>query len=137
MDNITPKQAETIEGLENYFGLKFEGQTKHDAQKWIGTYLPRYTKSYAQFVAYYLFTNGFEVSDITYDKDGRLILPTKATASQGMQVNLKNMVEYTRGMESSAVRVIDKIDSFNNSCPTIQDIDNHIDYLINTFKLTM
>lgn len=137
MTNITPKQSETIQGLEDYFDIQFEGQTKLDAQKWIGVYLPRYRKSYGEFVAFYLFKNNFEVSDIRYDAEGRIILPTRDTPSQGLRVNLKNMVEYTRGTESTANRIMDRIDNFNNSVPSVQDIDNHIDYLTNVFKLTM
>lgn len=45
MDRITPKQAETIKGLEEYFGIKFTGVSKWDAQKGVGVYLPRYTQS--------------------------------------------------------------------------------------------
>lgn len=135
MDKITPKQAETIKGLEEYFGIRFTGVSKWDAQKWISIYLPRYTQSYAQFVAFYLFKNNLDASSIRYDKDGRLILPPVTNHSRGMSINLKNMVEYCEGLESEGSRVMNRIERFNNSMPTLHDIDNHLGYLTNVFRL--
>lgn len=48
-----------------------------------------------------------------------------------MAVNFKNMVEYCSGLESTGVRVIERINRFNNSVPSVEDIDNNLDYLTN------
>ena len=52
-----------------------------------------------------------------------------------MSVNIKNMVEYCGDLESEGTRVLSRIEKFNNSMPTLYDIDNHLEYLANSFRL--
>lgn len=138
---VTEKQVSTIKGLEEFFGNTFDGKTKSEATRFIAEYLPRYTKIYGGFIAFYLFKNNMTTDDLRVAHDGTYILPPSAETiikeNNSGYFSIKDMAEYHDSFDNAGSRILDRIEKFGGSAPTITDVDNHIDYLINAFKLTM
>lgn len=143
-NSITEKQKIFISYIEETFNIKFEGFTKFEAKEWLSKYAPLYKKRNAKDIASYLFNNGYTIDDISYDSDGRLIIPKPREdyyVEKPVEVSHLgqiNVVEYSESMGMGHnFGIMKRIEEFNDSCPSVKDIDNHINYLTVAFKSVM